>query len=107
MNATSLLISTDVVKTVVETADAIVERACSCVPMCNQEIIWDTSHRTFLAVIRNLSLNVVDGQAVDFVFTIPEPAANCWITSIDPFLLAEAMREIQVNVKYASIGVLA
>lgn len=105
MLATSLSLNSEVVKTIVDVANSIIEQACDCVTLCDRDITWDTSHKTFLVVIRNLSLNVIDGKAADFVFTVPTEAANCWITSIDPFILAEALREIQVDMKYAAFDV--
>lgn len=102
MLATSLPLNSEVTKTIVDVANAIIEQACSCVVLCDRDIAWDTSHGTFLDVIRNLSLNVINGRAVDFVFTVPTETANCWITDVDPFILAEALREIQVDMKYAA-----
>lgn len=105
MLATSLPLNSEVMRTIVDVANSIIEQACSCVTLCDRDIAWDTSHKTFLHVIRNLSLNVIDGKAADFVFTVPTEAAGCWITSIDPFVLAEALREIQVDMKYAVLDV--
>lgn len=105
MLATSLPLNSEVVETIVNVANSIIEQACDCVTLCDRDIAWDTSHKTFLNVIRNLSLNVVDGKAVDFVFTVPTETASCWITDIDPFVLAEALREIQVDMKYAVLDV--
>lgn len=102
MLATSLPLSSGVLKTIVDVANAIVEQACSCVDLCDRDIAWDTSHKTFLDVIRNLSLNIIDGKAVDFVFTVPTEIAKCWITDVDPFILAEALREIGVDMKCAT-----
>lgn len=101
MNATSLLVSISAMKTVVETVDEIILKAVSCVELCDNPIQWDTSHRTFLSVLKNVSLNVVEGEAVDFVFTVPTLTARCWISEIDPFILAEALREISVDMRYA------
>lgn len=101
MNATSLLDNVRAMKTVVETVDEIVLKAASCVELCDNLIEWDTSHRTFLSVLKNVSLNVVEGKAVDFVFTVPTSVARCWISKIDPFILAEALREISVEVRCA------
>lgn len=101
MNATSLLDNVYAMKTVVETVDEIVLKAVSCVELCDNLIQWDTSHRTFLSVLKNVSLNVVEGKAVDFVFTVPTSVARCWISEIDPFILAEALREISVEMRYA------
>lgn len=105
MLATSLSLNSEVVKTIVDVANSIIEQACSCVILCDRDIAWDASHKTFLHVIRNLSLNVIDGKAADFVFTVPTEAAGCWITGIDPFILAEALREVQVDMKYAVFDV--
>lgn len=105
MLATSLPLNSEVVKTIVDVANSIIEQACDCATLCDRDIAWDTSHKTFLNVIRNLSLNVTDGKAVDFVFTVPTEAANCWITDIDPFVFAEALREIQVDMKCAAFDV--
>lgn len=102
MLATSIPLSSTVVETIVEVADAIIEQARSCVPLCDEDIVWDTSHKTFLDVVRHLSLDVVQGNAADFVFTVPTEATRCWITQIDPFILAEALREIQVDMNYAT-----
>lgn len=102
MLATSLPLNSEVVKTIVDVANSIIEQACDCVTLCDRDIVWDTSHKTFLSVIRNLSLNVVDGRAVDFVFTVPTEIANCWITDIDPFVFAEALREIRVDMRCAA-----
>lgn len=101
MNATSLLVSTSAMKTVVETVDEIILKAVSCVELCDNPIRWDTSHRTFLSVLKNVSLNVIEGKAVDFVFTVPTLTARCWISEVDPFILAEALREISVDMRYA------
>lgn len=99
MNATSLLVNATAMKTVVETVDEIVLKAVSCVELCDNPIQWDTSHRTFVSVLKNLSLNVVEGKAVDFVFTVPTSAARCWISEVDPFILAEALREMSVGMR--------
>lgn len=101
MNATSLLVNASAMKTVVDTVDEIVLKAVSCVELCDNPISWDTSHRTFLSVLKNVSLNVVEGKAVDFVFTVPTSTARCWISEVDPFILAEALREISVDMRYA------
>lgn len=101
MNATSLLVNASAMKTVVDTVDEIVLKAVSCVELCDNPIQWDTSHRTFLSVLKNISLNVVEDEAVDFVFTVPTPAARCWISEIDPFILAEALREMSVEMRYS------
>lgn len=101
MNATSLMVNTAAMKVVVEMADAIILKAVSCVELCDQPIGWDTSHRTFLSVLKNMSLNIVEGEAVDFVFTVPTSTARCWISEVDPFILAEALREISVEMRYA------
>lgn len=105
MLATSLSLNSKAAKTIVDVANSIIEQACDCVGLCDRDIAWDAGHKTFLDVIRNLSLNVIDGEAVDFVFTVPTETANCWITSIDPFVLAEALREIQVDMKYAAFDI--
>lgn len=105
MLATSLPLNSEVAKTIVNVANSVIVQACDCVALCDRDIAWDTSHKTFLDVIRNLSLNVVDGRAVDFVFTVPTETANCWITDVDPFVLAEALREIRVDMKCAACDV--
>lgn len=105
MLATSLSLNSKAAKTIVDVANSIIEQACDCVALCDRDIAWDAGHKTFLDVIRNLSLNVIDGEAVGFVFTVPTETANCWITSIDPFVLAEALREIQVDMKYAAFDI--
>lgn len=105
MNATSLQVNTSAMKTVVEVVDAIILKAVSCVELCDDSIGWDTSHRTFLSVLKNVSLNVVEGEAVDFVFTVPTPAARCWISEVDPFILAEALREVSVEMRCAVFDV--
>lgn len=101
MNATSLRADSELAGVVVAIAEAVLLKAKECAAVDDREIVSDDSVFTFVAVIRNLRIDVMEGAVVKAVFNQPTSASGSWISLVDPFLLAEALREIHVDLSIA------
>lgn len=97
MNATSLRADSKLTSVVVAIAEAILLKAKECAIVDDRDIVSDDSVFTFVTVIRNLRIDVVGDTVIKAVFSQPTSASRSWISLVDPFLLAEALREINVD----------
>lgn len=105
MNATSLRADSKLAAEVVAIAEGIIVKAKECAAIDGCDAIGDNSVFTFVTVIRNLRIDVYEGEIVKVLFNQPTSASGSWISLIDPFLLAEAMREINVDFSIAVFDV--
>lgn len=105
MNATSLRADSKVTAEIVAIAESIIVKAKECAVIDGRGVVGDNSVFTFIAVIRNLRIDVYEGEVVKVLFNQPTVASGSWISLVDPFLLAEALREISVDFSIAVFDV--
>lgn len=105
MNATSLRADSKLAAEVVTIAESIIVKAKECAVIDGYDVVGDNSVFTFVAVIRNLRIDAYEGEIVRVVFNQPTVASGSWISLVDPFLLAEALREISVDFSIAVFDV--
>lgn len=105
MNVTSLRVGSKAAAEVVAIAEDIIVKAKECAAICGCNANGDNSVFTFVTVIRNLRIDVYEGEIVKVLFNQPTSASGSWISLVDPFLLAEALREIDVDFSVAVFDV--
>lgn len=105
MNATSLWIESKMAAEVVAIAEDVIVKAKECAAIDGCDVVGDNSVFTFVTVIRNLRIDVYESEIVGVSFNQPTSASGSWISLVDPFLLAEALREIDVDFSIAMFDV--
>lgn len=84
MNATSLRADSKLAAEVVAIAEGIIVKAKECAVIDGRDVVGDNSVFTFVAVIRNLRIDVYDGEIVKVLFNQPTVASGSWISPSTP-----------------------
>lgn len=101
MNVTSVIANPTVMKQVVNRINSIIQVCHDCAKIEGLEGHDEHHFPTFVGVMRNVSVTIENDEPSSFSLTVPTVQSRLWISHIDPFLLAEGLREIGVDMRLA------
>lgn len=98
MYATSVLMSdAALMASVVGRIEDIIRASQECAAIDGKPCFPPNHLPTFVAVMRNLSIFIEEDSTIRFSLAIPTSSTGFWISDLDPFLLADFLRDMDVD----------